>query len=134
MSLTEIINAHLYPVLTRIVDSYLEAWIDVDRILFFYEGIITYNGYQYHPYVDTSEYGLNRSRLNENQPFYEHSGTVQYLRLDKFRVNLRTNSREKHTPSLNLYELHELQYVKVLISFISYINIKPRKMFKLNFV
>jgi hypothetical protein len=109
MALLEIIRIYLPAPLARITDSYLQAWIDVDRILFFCEGYVTYGGYTNHPRVDTTEYGLNRARLDKEQPCSEYNKESWYWQTDKFVVDLVDGQKKKHSPPVNnLYDLSRL--------------------------
>lgn len=101
MSLSEIIQKYLYPPIGRIVESYLEAWIDVDRILIFAHNFITYGGYVNYPRLNTTEYGLNQEHLSQGQHWYDG----KYDHVNANRVNLRTGQIESYTPLSDLYQL-----------------------------
>lgn len=89
----DIVQIYLPGSLARLIDSYREAWIDIDRILFFCGSFITYGGYTNYPNLDTTEYGLNRTRLRNSARWGCYKPASELL-------NLADGQKQKHSLAL----------------------------------
>lgn len=62
MASIKLLEGYVFPPLADIIKSYTEAWIDIDRILFFLKYFVHYDWYT----KEEEEFGLAESNLMES--------------------------------------------------------------------